>query len=124
LDTLNIGDITKLNSLFTDLGETKFDLVTSDGGFDCSADPECQEVISSNLKRAEYESICLNLGVHGNGVLKMFSCCHVTSLQILESAASSFQNVYLTKPAASKARVFNLKGPERRLKIEHPIQSG
>jgi len=100
----NTGDIIdSVQSLFGDLGETKFDLVTSDGGFDCSADPECQEVISSSLKRAEYESICLTLGVHGNSVLKMFSCCHVTSLQILESAASSFQTVYLTKPAASKA---------------------
>ena len=29
----------------------------SDGGFDCSAEPESQEELSSDLKRAEYEAI-------------------------------------------------------------------
>ena len=33
----------------------------------------------------------------------MFSCCHSSSLRILESASNSFETVYLTKPASSKA---------------------
>jgi len=65
-------------------------LVTSDGGIDCSADPEFQEQNSAKLKESEYLSICDKLAIGGNGVLKLFSCCHPSTLMILESAANSF----------------------------------
>ena len=91
----NIGDIFHRTELFENNAHMEFDLVTSDGGFDCSADPAAQEANSGELKLAEYQAICHKLPPNGSGVLKMFNCCHETSLKILESAANSFQSVNL-----------------------------
>jgi hypothetical protein len=81
----------------------QFHLVTADGGVDCSADPEFQEQNSADLKAAEYKGICYKLKPKGNALLKLFCCCHESTLKILESAASSFRKVELVKPASSKA---------------------
>ena len=78
-------------------------MVTSDGGFDCSAEPEKQEEISAELKKAEYTAIISRLAIHGNGVLKLFACCHQSTLEILESSSNGFDRSYITKPASSKA---------------------
>ena len=91
----NTGDIFNRAELFENNAHVEFDLVTSDGGFDCSADPAAQEANSGELKIAEYQAICHKLAPNGSGVLKMFNCCHETSLKILESAANSFQSVNL-----------------------------
>ena len=93
----NTGDIFHRTELFENNAHMEFDLVTSDGGFDCSADPAAQEANSGELKLAEYQAICHKLAPNGSGVLKMFNCCHETSLRILESAANSFQSVNLGK---------------------------
>ena len=98
----NTGDIFDLESLF-DTFEEKVHLATSDGGFDCSAEPEKQEEISAELKMAEYQGLISRLALHGCAVLKLFACCHESTLQILESSANGFEAVYVTKPASSKA---------------------
>ena len=54
------------------LSRRRFYLLTSDGGIDCSADPEFQEQNSAALKRAEYENICAKLEPGGNAVLKVW----------------------------------------------------
>ena len=98
----NTGDIFDLESLFHTLDE-KVHLATSDGGFDCSAEPEKQEETSAGLKLAEYKGLISRLGLHGCAVLKLFACCHESTLKILESSANGFEAVYITKPASSKA---------------------
>ncbi|CAG5112145.1 Oidioi.mRNA.OKI2018_I69.chr2.g6391.t3.cds [Oikopleura dioica] len=100
--TDNTGNIFNFGSL-ANLKGKQFSLVTGDGGVDCSADPEFQEENSAELKTSEYKAICYKLKNKGNAVLKLFCCCHESSLKILESAASSFQIVELVKPASSKA---------------------
>ena len=78
-------------------------MVTSDGGFDCSAEPGKQEEISAELKKAEYTAIISRLEIRGNGILKLFACCHQSTLEILESSSNGFERSYITKPASSKA---------------------
>jgi cap2 methyltransferase len=98
----NTGNIFAPDAL-NSLRHQKFELITGDGGIDCSADPEFQEQNSAQLKEAEYLAICDKVARGGNAVLKLFNCCHRSSLMLLESAANSFQSAYLTKPASSKA---------------------
>ena len=98
----NTGDIFDLTSLFSHF-DAKCHLATSDGGFDCSAEPDKQEELSGELKLAEYDAIISRLAPRGCGVLKLFACCHQSTLEILESASNGFDTVYLTKPASSKA---------------------
>lgn len=98
----NTGNIFSGDAL-SSLHGVKFSFITSDGGIDCSADPEFQEQNSSTLKQAEFLTICDKVAVGGHAVLKLFSCCHSSTLMILESAANSFESAFLTKPASSKA---------------------
>lgn len=87
---------------FTCVPETKFDLITADGGFEFT-DQECiQEQLSSKLVYAEVIWALRFLAVGGSFILKVFSLYTQASCDILRILFASFERVILSKPKTSR----------------------
>uniref|UniRef100_A0AC34RIW9 Cap-specific mRNA (nucleoside-2'-O-)-methyltransferase 2 n=1 Tax=Panagrolaimus sp. JU765 TaxID=591449 RepID=A0AC34RIW9_9BILA len=99
--TGNSGDIFKFKKEdFENIG--KMDLVTADGSFDCTFDPEKQEEMVGPLISREAFLALNALDSGGNLVIKMFTFFLEKTKEILMKLVGSFEEVYIRKPAPSK----------------------
>ena len=90
------------------ISRRRFYLLTSDGGIDCSTDPEFQEQNSAGLKQAEYENICAKLEPGGNAVLKVLVTQKINS-KVFSSVFSS-SSLNLNKSFSISKKNLSLKG--------------
>lgn len=95
------GDICKLDNIKL-LSNKKYDIITGDGGFDVSYDPNNQEQLSFKLIYGQFLSAlyCQNKG--GIFICKIFDSVTKPTCQLILLFKKYYDKVYIIKPRSSR----------------------
>ena len=97
----SIENIKAIDKFLTDT-DSKADLVTADGGFDVSFDPNNQEQLSLQLIFSEIVGAFHTQKIGGSFICKIFDSVTNTTCQLMYLMTQFYENVYLTKPRTSR----------------------
>ncbi|KAM5262444.1 cap-specific mRNA (nucleoside-2'-O-)-methyltransferase 2 [Ctenodactylus gundi] len=100
-DIMTLKYLTGLQDFISNMATVH--LVTADGSFDCQGNPGEQEALVSSLHYCEVVTALTTLGNGGSFVLKMFTLFEHCSINLMYLLNCSFDQVYVFKPATSKA---------------------
>lgn len=100
--TGNLYNIDNIDDLCQRFGENSFDFITADGGFDFSADFNCQEEMSLRLLTCELYAILKLQKLRGSMVVKVFDIFTKYSLNILSLISDCYETVKIIKPLTSR----------------------
>lgn len=99
------GDITDINNIieyFRFFSQTEVDLVTADGGVDCSSDFNNQESLMATIIFAQILTALITLSSGKNFVIKMFTMFEPITISLMYLLYCVFGKVIVTKPITSK----------------------
>ncbi|XP_066205196.1 cap-specific mRNA (nucleoside-2'-O-)-methyltransferase 2 [Saccopteryx leptura] len=100
-DIMSLKYLTGLQNFISNMATVH--LITADGSFDCQGNPGEQEALVSSLHYCEVVTALTTLGNGGSFVLKMFTLFEHCSINLMYLLNCSFDQVYVFKPATSKA---------------------
>ncbi|KAM8775736.1 cap-specific mRNA (nucleoside-2'-O-)-methyltransferase 2 isoform 1-T3 [Rhynchonycteris naso] len=100
-DIMSLKYLTGLQNFISNMATVH--LITADGSFDCQGNPGEQEALVSSLHYCEVVTALMTLGNGGSFVLKMFTLFEHCSINLMYLLNCSFDQVYVFKPATSKA---------------------
>lgn len=95
------GDICKLDNIKI-LSNSKYDLITGDGGFDVSHDPNNQEQLSFKLMYGQFLCALYCQQKNGHFVCKIFDSVTKPSCQLIILFKKYYEDVYIIKPRTSR----------------------
>jgi 23S rRNA U2552 (ribose-2'-O)-methylase RlmE/FtsJ len=101
--TGNVYNIENLIMFSKTFGDSKFDMITADGGFDFSGNFNLQE--QNVLKMILCECLCAILSLNEGGyfILKTFDLLTLPSFSVVQILCTCFKEVLCTKPMSSRA---------------------
>lgn len=101
-DDGNIYDIHTVNRFINYVGLYSCDLVTSDGGFDFSADFNNQEVDSLQLMISEIYIALMIQKLGGSMIIKVFDLFCLRTIKLISLCSDFYENFMIIKPQTSR----------------------
>lgn len=77
-------------------------LITADGGFSVEGYENLQDIVSLPMIAAEFAGAIKTLGVHGNGMIKVFDLVDKRTAAILAAVAPWFDDLIISPPRQSR----------------------
>ena len=99
------GDLYNIKTIYglkKELLNKKIDLVTADGGFDVSSNPNCQEQMSLKLIFSECLAALHCQEINGTFICKIFDTVTRPTCQLIVLLMKYYKNVNLIKPRTSR----------------------
>lgn len=100
--TGNLYNIKNINYMIETFGANSMDLITGDGGFDCSIDFNKQEDMSFRLIFAEITTVVNLQSPGGSCVIKIFDTFSQRMMKLLQVVTLFYNDVYIVKPVTSR----------------------
>lgn len=101
----NLINVDNIRSFSREIGDTKCDLITGDGGIDVSGDDDKysrQEYLNSSLFFAEIITALSNQTIGGSFILKIYDLYYDITVQMLHLLRMYYQKMFLIKPRTSR----------------------
>lgn len=101
-ETGSLYNVSNIDSFVLDVGKSKANLVTSDGGFDFSNNFNSQESLSVYLIACEVYTALRLQAIDGTFILKVYDIHMSNTLRILSLLVKVYEKVHVTKPLSSR----------------------
>ena len=100
----NNGDICDINNIISLIKDKKnyYDIITADGGFDCSVDYNSQEKDSLKLLQSEIFLALNTQKIGGSFICKIFDIFLKETIHLIYILSLLYENIYFHKPAISR----------------------